>query len=176
MRKRLTVIIVLCIAIAALIFFVFPAEVNGLTNAAVNEENGDVAFCYPDYSGKADVIRVELYNKDGERLFEKTVYPGAGAHVSLCFCKGNVYVYVGRYEAFYTWTREGVDCKSLATAEQIESAKSSSSFTGWKNSFASSTYVCGENEYVYRKASLFGNKAQLLIKNADGERVIYESP
>lgn len=176
MRKNVIVIIVLCIVLTVLILFIIPGESNGLTNAAVNEENGDIVFCYSDYSGKADVIRVELYDKDGERLFEKTIYPGAGAHVGLFFCEGNVFAYVGRYEAFYAWTREGVDCKALVSVEQIESAKSPSSFVGWENSLGSSTYHCDDNEYVYRKASLFRNTTRMSIINGYGEKIIFESP
>ena len=82
MKNKAVIILCVC-AIGILIIALIPKNVDKITNAVVNTENGDVAFCYLDFSQNIAIIRVVSFDKDGKELFSKNFFSDGGSYCSM---------------------------------------------------------------------------------------------
>ncbi len=167
-------VIILCIcALGILIIALIPKNVDKITNAAVNTENGDVAFCYLDFSQKIAMIRVVSFDKDGKELFSKNFFSNGGAYCSMIFYENVLCLYVSRTEKVYFLDRNGDFAKCNVELSDI---KNSYAFDGWKNSFGKMSFSNGDYTYIYESPSLFKHSAKLTITKGEDETTVYTSP
>ena len=179
MKKALKMPLII-VGITAAVFLVInifsSARVNYVTNAVVNENNGDVAFCYYDSSGRVGVIKVELFNRSGERLFSKSLFT-EGSYAALMFYNDSLCVNCGRLTTkFYAYNRDGEDSKAEIPGDIIEAVeKYSSTEEQWKGFLGKYTYAKNGVEYVWEDYMFFIHRARIIIRDGDKEIVIYES-
>ena len=172
MDKKVTLLVLICI-VGILLVCALPKNADRITNAIVNETNGDVAFCYYDSSGKIDVLRVDWYSKDGEEILSETFFSDGGSHAYLFFYEDNLCINIGRTNKTHFFDREG---KELSINVMPEEIRSRDSFEEWEHSIGKISYTLGQYEYVYENPRLLKDKAKLTITNNNSSVIIYESP
>lgn len=177
MSEKKARILLIALTVGFFIMLVIPKNANRITNAAINPNNGDIAFCYYDYSSEIKAVRVEMYTKSGELLFSK-VTGGGGAYADLLFIDGNLYVCSGRSNLRFCFDRMGNELgNDDVPFEDYKKAQSAGEFDGWKWTLTKWTFRYEDCVYVYKPPVIFRDKAQLTVTNGDGEvAVIYEDP
>ena len=173
MNKKKAVVLICAFAIMIPLFILLPKEANEVTNAIVNTENGDIAFCYYDSSGITSHIRVDAYNAKGELLFSKPLVGSDGSYASLMFSDGMLYA-SDRSDKKYCFDMTGKKCDaSDVSSVQIDKA---GAFSGWKSSFGKRTFEYGDIRYVYELPMIFKDRCTLTLERQDGRTVLYEHP
>ena len=171
MKKTITIV---CACILVILFIILiPKNVERISNATVNSNNGDIAFCFLDESGRIEKISLVVMNKDGEKLFSKSIISNGCAHLDMLFVDDVLHVYEGRTNKIYSYGRTGNPVDSNVTKDQISSRIS---FEEWDYSFGKATIVLNGYEYCYKSANIFRRKETLSISNGDTFLLIYESP
>lgn len=171
MTKKIALI--LCATIIGLsIIVIIPKDIDEITNAVVNSNNGDIAFSYCDYSGRIGVLRVTSYNKEGEKLFSKT-FTLEGSYVALKFHENVLCVCEGRMEKRkHFYDRSGAPVNADITVEEIRERYA---FDDWKSSFGKKTFSLNGYVYCYETPTIFKHRARLTINDGAEEKLIYES-
>ena len=172
MKKKTLFLLCVCI-IGIVIVTLLPRNVDVITNAVVNSENGDIAFCYLDYSQRIAMLNIAVFNRDGEELFTKSIFSNGGAYASLRFYEDNLCVYDGRMQETYFFNRDGDSINLDVTVEEI---RETGAFDGWKSSFGKKSYSLDEYVYCYETPNIFKHQARLTISYGENVNVIYESP
>lgn len=170
--KKVAIIIIVCI-LGILLIYMLPTEVTDITNAAVNAETGDIAFCYLDYSGRTEVLKVAVFNKEGQKLFSRSFLPN-GSYADLLFHEGKLYVCVGRTEDLYCLQMDGSDFPEPVLA--IEDVKATDAFSGWGYLSRQHTYSWGEYMYCYNEPGVFSHHASMTITHGENTKIIFQSP
>lgn len=170
MNKKAVFIICACI-IGLVCILLIPKNVEEINNAAVNSENGDIALCYFDYSGSSVVMRVVVFDKNGEKLFSKGYFESICAE--MLFDGEELCITVGKNNKKYSFDRNGEETDNDISIEEI---KEGVAFNGWN--YSSGKYTCYfENyEYCYKQATIFSRNAIVTISNGERVVTIYESP
>ena len=175
MMKKLNknIALLLCANMIGLIIIaIIPKNVDEITNAVVNPNNGDIAFSYCNYSERVDVLRVTVYSKEGERLFSKT-FLLEGSYAALKFHEDILCVCEGRIEnRKHCYDRNGAEVNANITIAEIRERHA---FDDWKSSFGKKTYSLDGYTYIYEAPTIFKHIARLTISDAITEKVIYES-
>ena len=172
-EKKIAVLVVfgiLCILFSSLMAFVYDG-VDDVSVIAVNESNGDVAFAYIDTSGRADVARVLVFSKDGEKLYSQGY---ANEKVSALVFDGEMLYVSLAYDIDHTYDREGNSKSRAITDEELQKLQEAS-YKGWKSSFGKESYTLGEYEYCLEKPTLFKRVSRVTIIKDEKTTVIYES-
>ena len=169
--KKVTAIIIICI-LGIFLLYMLPTDVVTISNAVVNEETGDIAFAYADSSGRIDVIRVVVFNKEGEKLFSKS-FEINGSHTDLCFSENKLYVSLARTDEFYCFEMDGSDSEPALTLDDV---KAYNKFSGWEHSFGKYTYSYGDYLYCYNEPSVFSHYSSVTITYGNETKIIFESP
>jgi hypothetical protein len=172
MKNKAVIILCVC-AIGILIIALIPKNVDKITNAVVNTENGDVAFCYLDFSQNIAMIRVVSFDKDGKELFSKNFFSDGGSYCSMIFYENVLCLYISRTEKAYFLDRNGDSAKCNA---EILDIKNSYAFEGWEKSFGKWSFPNGEYTYIYESPTLFKHSAKLTITKGEDETTVYTSP
>ena len=170
MTKKIRIIIPICL-IGLIILALFPKGVSHISNAVVNENNGDVAICY-DISDSNSAQVVELFDKDGKKLFSKALITSKMCDLVfdgdiLCIATNDLNSIV------YAFERNGNKASTELTAEQICSMYS---FDNWKYGLFKATYYWDEYQYCYKKPHFFRHKSTFLIIKGDNSTVIFQDP
>lgn len=171
MNKKIVSLFVICV-IGLIAIFLIPKDAERIQNAVVNPENGDIAICYFDYSGRADATRVSVYTKNGEKLYSKG-YVGR-TFLYMQFFGEELCVITSRdYEKSF-FDRSGKETDNDTLVGNIENI---TAFEGWDYSWWSSEYTCYLNgyEYCYKQPTMFRRSATLTISNGTDVFTIYES-
>ena len=171
MTKRLKIIICLCV-VSLIIIALIPKNVDEISNAVVNDNNGDIAFSYLDFSGRISMLRICLFSKDGEELFSKGIFSDGGSHARMLFYENNLCIYEGRTGKTYSFDRNGNVCDVNVSVEAI---KSTGTFRGWKTSFGRKTYSLNGYLYCYESPHIFKHRAYITIKNDEQVKTVYSS-
>lgn len=167
-KKGLILVSIGIIVIA--IIMLLPKGDYGLVDAVVNNETGDVAFCRLDNSGKKEILKISVFNKDGELIFTKAIIANDGGVASLDFYDNNLYVYYGRVtKEIYIFDSSGARVDGIVPAEKR------SSFDGWDFSYGKYTYTTGDYEYCYNEPTIFRHSASLTIKVGEVKKEIYRA-
>lgn len=171
MSKKILAILCICI-VGILIIALIPKEVDEITNAVVNPNNGDIAFCYYDYSGTVDRIRILVFNRYGEELYSKTYLEAYTP--SMVFDGNELCITLGRTYEKYSFDREGNETSNSISADDI---KKNDFFGEWAYSFASGKmiYSLDNYKYCYEEPTIFRRRAKLTISNGETVVVIYQS-
>ncbi|MBR2350767.1 MAG: hypothetical protein IKA67_01915 [Clostridia bacterium] len=171
--KYLIVFLGCLMGIVAII--IIPKKANVVGNAAVNENNGDIAFCFLDMSNPIPMLQVNLFDKNGELLFEKNLYSEGGTHADFLFDGELLVVCVGRiHAAYYCFDRTGAEATSNVTIDELE--KMTGTFIGWEKSIAKKSLSLNGTVYLYEAPAIFRDRARLSIKSGNFEKTLYESP
>jgi len=167
MRK---IIFLICttIALILIVTFIIPTDASEIFDADVNSKNGDIAFCYRDYD--TDLIKVLVFNKDGEKLFSHA-FNNSGV-ASLAFIEGRLFVYLFRAEQMYECDVLKNQVNTSVDSDRLDGKKD---FDGWSSSSGEKSFSFGEYVYTYKSPTVFSDKAKLTIKNGDEVKVIYNS-
>ena len=172
MNKKIVLILIGAILMLAIIAII-PKDVNAVLNAAVNPENGDIAFAVPDDDGRTTMLRITLCDKNGEVLFSKKFLTNLSS-VGIKYYENHIYICVGRMDRkIYCFDRNGcsVDGKYLPEDEIY----SEGVFAGWESSFGKYSYSLGEYKYQYYAPTIFRHHAELTILNGENIKVVYQS-
>ena len=166
-------LLIICVVCILVFFILFPTNANGIRTAVVNDQNGDIAFCYYDSKGVQDVIKVCLFTKDGEELYSKVFVTGMSPDMifvdeTLCMV-----VHYGTRETKYFYDREGNETYLNISSEEINNP---TGFEGWDYCFGNFTLYKEDYEYRYEQPFFFRKRARLTITKGDTMLVIYESP
>ena len=170
--KYLIVFLGCLMGIVAII--IIPKKANIVGNAAVNENNGDIAFCFLDMSNPIPMLQVNLFDKNGELLFEKNLYSEGGTHADFLFDGELLVVLVGRTDEVYCFDRAGAEATSNVTIDELE--KMTGTFIGWEKSIAKKSFSLNGTVYLYEAPAIFRDRARLSIKSDNFEKTLYESP
>ena len=171
--KYLIVFLGCLMVIVAII--IIPKKANIVGNAAVNENNGDIAFCFLDMSNPIPMLQVNLFDKNGELLFEKNLYSEGGTHADFLFDGELLVVCVGRiHAAYYCFDRTVAEATSNVTIDELE--KMTGTFIGWEKSIAKKSFSLNGTVYLYDAPAIFRDRARLSIKSDNFEKTLYESP
>ena len=155
-----------------IVLAIIPEDADGITNAAINPNNGDIAFSYYDSSSKVRATKVDVYNKHGELLFSKVTSNDGGSYASLKFIDNKLYVSSGRKQLKYCFDMDGSDLDY--TSYSFEERET---FDDWKWGLRKRTFQYEDYLYVYKPPVIFRDKALLTVTNGDGEvAVIYKDP
>ena len=160
-----------CLLIISLAFLILPINTLDLDNIAVNPENGDVAIIREDAVAKHKIV-LALYNKEGTKLFQKSIINNGKTSAKIAFCGENVYVYASISGEFHGFGRKGEPLTSYElTAEDVSQ---NDFFEGWKSSFGKETYEACGLVYTYERPLPFRHKARLTVTDGNETRIIYE--
>lgn len=170
--KKATAIIIVCI-LGICLLYMLPTEVEDITNAAINEETGDIAFSYTDSSGRIEVIRLVVFNKEGEKLFSKSFLLD-GSYTYLSFHENKLYVSVGRTDELHCFEMDGSD--SAEPVLTLDDVKAVCKFSRWDHSFGKYTYSYGDYLYCYNEPSVFNHYSSVTITRGEETKIIFESP
>lgn len=177
LRKNTPIAVFIAFAIFAILMLAFaflfiPSKSTPIENATVNEENGDIAFCYFDLSEKCALI-VCVYNQEGEELFTKSFNVSYVADMLFHGTDLYLLVYENGKDIKYSFDRNGNPVKSNVSEEKIEKQ---THFDGWNYSIISGTrtYKLGESVYLYQQERPFRRQTRMTIRNGDETTVIYE--
>lgn len=170
--KYLIVFLGCLMVIVAII--IIPKKANIVGNAAVNENNGDIAFCFLDMSNSIPMLQVNLFDKNGELLFEKNLYSAGGTHADFMFDGELLVVLVGRTDEVYCFDRAGAEATSNVTIDELK--KMTGTFIGWEKSIAKNSFSLNGTVYLYDAPAIFRDRARLSIKSDNFEKTLYESP
>ena len=166
------ILVFLCIGIlVALIIFLLPKDYDDIGGAAVNPQNGDIAFCYTDRAGNLPMLTISLYTKDGEKRFTKRIVHSVKSATSIAFFKGKLYV--THFDKFFCLDMEGNELDEMRISSEDEEKLLLSQFDlwGW-----SEYCTLGEYRYCHEFASIFQRGTRLVIEHGDKTTVIYQSP
>ncbi|MBR2342745.1 MAG: hypothetical protein IKA64_00655 [Clostridia bacterium] len=167
------VVLFCAIVIGLIIIALIPKNADRISNAVVNVENGDIAFCYTDYSGRASALRIVLFDKNGEKLFSKSTYAAEG-YASLGFRDNILFVCCGKSQDItYSFDRAGAEVTPNMTIEEV---KKITAFQGWKSSFGKKTYELNGYIYCYEAPTIFKDKSKFTITYGDKVKIIHKSP
>ena len=159
---------IICILIVSLI----PKE-GIIENAVVNSENGDIAISYVDYSYRTPLQVIDVFDKNGEKLFSESFFHSDGA-VSMLFYEGALCICFGKStKEKHIFDRNGNPVERIITIKQIEER---TAFQDWKFSFGKRMYTYGEYTYRYDAPTIFKHKSKVSIINGENEKIIYSSP
>ena len=176
MSEKKARILLISLILGVFIMLLIPKNANHISNAAINPNNGDIAFCYYDYSSETKAIRVEVYSKSGELLFSK-VTGGDGAYADLLFIDDELYVSSGRDNRRYRFDRDGNEPGYDVPYKIFEETQKARNFDSWKFSLGKRTFQYEDYLYVYKPPMILRDKALLTVTNGDGEvTVIYKDP
>ena len=170
--KRMIAMVVVCI-LGVLLIYMLPTDVVHITNATVNDETGDIAFCYTDSSGGIEMLRIVVFNKAGEKLFSRS-FVANGAHADMLFYEGKLSAIVGRDNDYYCIEMDGSD--SVDFTLPAEDVMNSGSFSGWHYCLGKHTYLCGDYLYCYNEPSVFSHYSSITITYGNETKIIFESP
>ena len=166
-------ILLFCISvIGLLIIAIIPKNVVTISNAVVNENNGDIAFCYL-YPTKNPILNVDLYNKDGEKIFSKT-FKTSGSYAYLRFNNNNelIVCYGKSDKKTCIIDRSGIVSDTDIPSEIISSGDS---FKGWNSVRGKKSYSWDTYTYLYESPTVFHRKAKMVIINNGASKTIYDS-
>lgn len=167
------IIFAVCIGfIVCCLYLIMPFDVVDITTAEVNPNNGDIAITYH-LPSPTSVTQVILFDKNGEKLFEKSYFTSGSAR--LCFKEDALGVCVGKtHKEIHFYDRVGTETEPNMSEEEF---KKIYSFTGWRHAFFRNTYYY-ENagvRYRYEDPTIFRRTARLIRVVEDKEIVIYQS-
>ena len=171
MKKKTFVI--LCAVCLFISIILLPRNAGEIRTAVVNKENGDIAFCYYEYTSGPSVIQITVCDKDGKSLYSKSF--ATGKSPDMIFVGENLcmVVHYGTKETKYFYDREGNETYVNISSEEI---KAPASFEEWDYCLSNFTLRNGDCEYRYEQPGFFRHRAKLTINNGDNVMVIYESP
>ena len=170
--KKTYILTFICIGILVFILILLlPKDYDDIGGAVVNPENGDVAFCFIDRTGRVPMLTVSLYTKDGEERFTKRVVDSVKPATSLAFQEDKLFV--THFDKSYCLDMDGnlvdgVDCTGK-DGEQL--LLSEFSLFDW-----SRYCTLGEYRYCHEFASIFRRGTRLIIEYGEKTTVIYQSP
>ena len=168
MKKKIIIIIICCIC-GLILLSVMPYNVQTVSNALVNSENGDIAFVYDMQKMSFTLGVLVLCDKDGNVLFQESFQDSGKVSIRLAFCGENIYAYTGIGERLYGFDRNG---KPLSQYEiSASDIKNKMHFYGWSSGFIDATYVLGEYVYRYERPLFFKKTSRLVIEH-NGETVV----
>lgn len=174
MNKKLErkVILLFCAGIIALLIIaIIPKNAVTISNAVVNENNGDIAFCYF-YPTKFGILNVDLYSKDGDKLFSQTFKAGGG-YGALRFYNDKLYVSYGKTDKkTCVIDRSGNVSDTDIPSEIISTADT---FKGWSSVRGKKTYSLDGYTYIYEMPTVFHRRAELTISNTVTSKTVYNS-
>lgn len=156
-----------CLFIIFLITLLFPRGNYDISNAIVNEENGDIAFSCFYESEDSYKIKIFQFSKDGELLFTEEL-SSPGSNPSLLFRENQLYVMPARTQTIYSFDRNGNPAGNAVSVKELQETYS---FDGWKQSLINKKYTWGEYVYCYEGPTLFRYKASLTITYGDSEKI-----
>ena len=167
----LAIFVILMLSFA---FFFIPSKSTPIENATVNEENGDIAFCYFDLSETCALI-VCVYSQEGEELFTKSFNVSYVADMLFYGTDLHLLVYENGKDIKYSFDRNGNPVKSNVSEEKLEKQ---THFDGWNNSIISGTrtYKLGESVYLYQQERPFRRQTKLTIQHTGTSTDVYNSP
>ena len=165
---------IFAILMLALALFFIPSKSTPIENATVNEENGDIAFCYFDLSEKCALI-VCVYNQEGEELFTKSFNVSYVADMLFHGTDLYLLVYENGKDIKYSFDRNGNPGENNVSEKEIEKQ---THFDGWNNSVISGTrtYTLGEFVYFYQQERPFRKQTKLTIQHKGTSTDVYNSP
>jgi len=172
--KNKKVFVILIIITVVAIFILIPIGVEEVTNAVVNQQNGDIAFCYSETSGTVDYLIVTCVSKEGNVLYSKRLFSEGGSYAELMFFDETLSVFVHKTNSIFSYNRDGTKCE--IEKDEKELLKNASRFDNWKNGLFERSFEYGEYKYIYKEPSTFYRKAKLIISTGQKEMTIYESP
>lgn len=166
--------IIIALAIAVLFILLkllLPDEVVDITDAVVNEENGDIAFSiYED-----EILTVKLFDKDGKLIFSKELETWRGSP-DMLFHKNNLYIDIGKSQSeLVAFDKQGNSIKPEIPASHVRNIDQ---FNGWKHSGFRGVYEYELNGYTYKYegTTIYRHKSKLSIIHNETQAVIYENP
>ncbi len=135
-------IMIICVAVVLgfVLFLMMPTDVNAISNATIDENSGDVAFCYFDNSAKVAVLNIAVFDKTGGKLYGKSIVSSSG-FADMCFYEGVLCINLSRTNEVLCFDRAGnqtvVDVNRAYIKEQIELSE-------WNGSLFRKEYTLGE--------------------------------
>lgn len=170
MNKKIKKIIILGILVVLLlVFVVLFTRSHPIDDAAVNPENGDVAYVTLEAKGSGH--RIEVFDKDGAPLFTKVLTLTSGAVPGVYFEGEYLCVHDGREDITYVYDRSGTRVEKRENVPDTQGK-----FDGWERSWSVYEVKVGGARYVYDTANIMetilGQKTVLFIENEQGERVV----
>lgn len=157
---------VICVSVICVVLVALVPKANGVKNAVVNLDNGDIAFSY---TGEDSYTKIALFDKDGNKIFVKSIYFGDGGTYMrfkddiLCVC-------IGRQDKMYFINRGGTLVDPVMTKSEI---KGDQCFENWESSFGKKEFCWGSYVYKYKSPTLFQRCAELMISNNGNNKTIY---
>lgn len=166
---KIYIFLCICILIGLILIALIPGKnVAQIENAAINPENGDIAFTY--FYHERSTIVLALYNANGEALFSTGIDSDGGSYSTMTFNGENLCIYISRTNILYEFSRDGTQVKkSEMPREQVDMPDL---WHGWdpmrgKKQFEQNGYL-----YVYEYSTfpqyLSKETHQLLIIGPDG--------
>ena len=171
-ERKIAIILCACV-IGLLAIAIIPKNVVRISNAVVNEKNGDIAFCYM-YPTNYSVLNVELYTKDGEKVFSKAFYTDATEYASLKFIDDGLLVrYRATNEKACLIDRDGNVLETNIPPYLIGLA--TKEFEGWNVALGKKTYSQNGYDYIYESPTVFRHRAKLTVTNGKQTNTLYDS-
>ena len=169
------------ICVMLIVLALIPKGNVKFDNAAVNQENGDIAITYSTYLEDDDgndnlVIYLFLYDESGNLLFSKEhVSKSGGSYSEVVFFGETVHLYLSRDDVSYGYDREGK--AALLLSSQQWDDLSSDPWTGWEKEYGGRSYTTDNYVYCYEQTpypkNLIESECSMQIKNkATGETVL----
>ena len=152
MSKKILILILPLVIILALLASNF-SSINEIEDAAVNAENGDVAFVY--YDSTLDGYHLKCYDCNGTLLFQEVYYVSRG-RVYLEYMDSLLHIYVGRTAMYYAVDRSGTHVKSISDFDRnsrFGQSLTKDFWNDWEKDGRKLCYACVEKEYCYEKSS-----------------------
>ena len=162
--------LIICAIIGLLLIAIIPKSADHIDEAAVNPLNGDIAIHYCTVK-ITHIAVVELYSKDGERLFVKSF--DSSRPVNILFDDEKLYV-ITWDKSVYCYDRDGNEVAAEKSYSEILDA-TLLSFDGWESRIGKRTYKWERYEYLYEAPIIFRDRARLTITHEGETFTVYES-
>ena len=163
--KKIVAIVLCVLIICSVIDALMPKNLFPIKAAVVNPENGDVAICYHDDWGGPSRFKLDLFDKDGNKLFSSTFRSG-GKSPRILIRDNNVHVYVWNLNELHSFDRSGKKIESFLTEDDFDK---STSFPGWTIKWSDLTYSFENYVYTIKLETIALSATKLTV--SDGKQV-----
>ena len=151
------------------ILLLIPKNAPNISNALVNEENGDIVFLY--YDSKYATTTFWWYDVSGKLILSKTF--SGGSEGPVAFCGEDLHISITK-SGEYAYNRLGDEITPMSHSELSQIGNYD--FKGWTNGYGEKEFYFGNYVYRYEEtpypASLFKSESRIYIKNMESDEII----
>ena len=170
MTKKIKFIFV-CVILVSFIIVIIPKGTK-LSNAVININNGDIAYCYLDSESSIATLNICVFDKYGTKKFTKRIYSNGGSYADMLFKNNDLYICVGRTNVIYAYDENGNSIKEIDISN--DEMKNINPFDGWESSFGKKVFVLDNHLYEYKEPTIFSRYSKLTISYDDKNIIIFE--